>query len=345
MRADNGPSRLLLNQQTKDNHLTLQALQLLSIAISIFIPKGKILWFIKHYLRRQSDEHCNLGRYAFYCTKALERSMQTGNRECKPSRMEILGILLRNPYQHSSPNSIPVHFLNNDYLVIGFDCSTTIEEFSNQIRKEAGLNCLKSTEYALYCDNPIEDDYDHYLQLNMKLADVISQWEQCLRKKLGRFENNRILKLTFKSRQHFKRKSNENDKDRLNLAYKICDEIRKGHFPVNHDLAIQFVALLAQYEYGNLDNQMQLDKLIEVIVNKFYPTFLKSKVHSVFLSHDLKSKWSEIRNATANDCIKVFLNCAKKWSLFGSTLYQAKSTTSIKVELTLSKYLLPSNTL
>lgn len=326
----------------EDNHTALQALQLFAISISIFIPKGKLLWFVKHFLRRQSDEQSNLGRYAIYCTKALDRAMQTGNRDFKPSRMEILGILLRNPNQHSSPHSIPVHFLNGEYLVVGFDGSTTIEEFSNQIRKEAGLNCYKRTEFALYCDNPIQENYDHYLQANLKLADIISQWESALRKKLGRFENNKVVKLTFKNRQYFKKKS-ENDKDRQFLAYKICDDIKQSKFPVNHDLAIQFAALLAQCELGNLDNYLynnQLDKEI----SKFYPQHLKSKVHSVFLVHDLKSKWAELQNTSAHDCIKVYLNCAKKWSLFGSSLFKALSVSSIKVEQTLSKYVLPSNT-
>lgn len=35
----------------------------------------------------------------------------------KPSRMEVLSILLKNPYHHSLPHSIPVHFLNGTYQV------------------------------------------------------------------------------------------------------------------------------------------------------------------------------------------------------------------------------------
>ena len=345
MRMDQSNGPRSLNGGRDSHHLPLQVLQLLSIAVSIFIPKGKVLWFVKHFLRRQSDEHSNLGRYAIYCTKALERAMQTGNRDFKPSRMEILGILLRNPNEHSSPHSIPVHFLNDEYLVIGFDGSTTVEEFSNQVRKEAGLTSRMKAEYALYCDDPIVDQFDHYLQTGMKLSDIISRWEQCLRKKLGRFENNRVLKLTLKNRQYFKNRRIENDKDRLFLAYKICDAIRKGEFPVTHDLAIQFIALIGQSEYGNLEDQLyNVDKLVETLTTKFYPIALKSKVHSVFLQHDLKSKWTEIRNASSTDCIRVLINCAKKWPLFGCALFKASSTTSINVEQTLSKYSLPANT-
>ena len=346
MRAVDTNGARSLNYVGQENHLCLQALQLLSIAVSIFIPKGKVLWFVKHFLRRQSDEHSNLGRYAIYCTKALERCMQAGNREFKPSRMEILGILLRNPNQHSSPHSIPVHFLNGDYLVVGFDGSTSISEFADHVRRAAELTCLRKSEYALYCDNPIAEHHEHYLQANLKLADIISQWEQCLRKKLGRFENNRVLKLTFKKRQYFRRKI-DNDKDSGRMeVHRICDALQRGQFPVNHDLAVQFVALLAQSEYGNLENQPfnQLDKLIESVLTRFYPAALKSKVHSAFLVHDLKAKWAEIRSATATDCIRVLLNCAKKWPLFGATLFKAHSNAPIKVELTLTEYLLPAGT-
>lgn len=47
----------------------------------------------------------------------MERTQQKGERQARPSRMEILSILLRNPYHHSLPFSVPVHFLNNTYQV------------------------------------------------------------------------------------------------------------------------------------------------------------------------------------------------------------------------------------
>ena len=59
-----------------------------------------------------------MGKYASYCQRALERTLQMGPREAKPSRMEVLSILLKNPYHHSLPHAIPVHFLNGTYQVI-----------------------------------------------------------------------------------------------------------------------------------------------------------------------------------------------------------------------------------
>ncbi len=57
------------------------------------------------------------GKFAVFCQRALDRTLQNGSREARPSRMEVLSILLRNPYHHSQPISIPVHFLNGTYQV------------------------------------------------------------------------------------------------------------------------------------------------------------------------------------------------------------------------------------
>lgn len=58
-----------------------------------------------------------IGKYATYCQRAIKRTLENGGREAKPSRMEVLSILLKNPYHHSLPHAIPVHFLNGTYQV------------------------------------------------------------------------------------------------------------------------------------------------------------------------------------------------------------------------------------
>lgn len=59
------------------------------------------------------------GQYATYCQRAVERTLQAGEREARPSRMEVVSILLRNPFHHSLPFSIPVHLANGTYQVRG----------------------------------------------------------------------------------------------------------------------------------------------------------------------------------------------------------------------------------
>ena len=63
------------------------------------------------------------GKYAMYCSQALERAVSTCSltgapaRTAKPSRMEVLSILLKNPHHHSLPHALPVHLANDSYQV------------------------------------------------------------------------------------------------------------------------------------------------------------------------------------------------------------------------------------
>ena len=58
------------------------------------------------------------GKYAMYCGQALERAVSNGvQRTSKPSRMEVLSILLKNPHHHSLPHAVPVHCANDSYQV------------------------------------------------------------------------------------------------------------------------------------------------------------------------------------------------------------------------------------
>lgn len=76
-----------------------------------------LLWYLKLHLSRNADSKSECGKYAAYCQRALERTIKNGGRETKPSRMEVLSILLKNPYHHSLPHAIPVHMMNGSYHV------------------------------------------------------------------------------------------------------------------------------------------------------------------------------------------------------------------------------------
>ena len=110
------------------------------------------------------------GKYAAYCERALERTLQNGGREVKPSRMEVLSILMKNPYHHSLPHAIPVHFLNGTYQVVSFDGSTTIEEFLNTINQEIGCRDVHQSGFTLFSDDPIEKDLEHFIDLQAKVC-------------------------------------------------------------------------------------------------------------------------------------------------------------------------------
>ncbi|KAH9379563.1 hypothetical protein HPB48_016416 [Haemaphysalis longicornis] len=271
--------------------------QLLSLAVALFPPRNRTRWLLRRHLLRHSDSRSEPGQYASFCGRALERALRAGcPRECRPSRTEVLSILQRNPFHHSLPHSMPVHFLNGSYQVrgspgpaarlprrarisstsrsalgsgggwegvlvgctlaglqiplppfpsrlkgggvaisshkpalsvlvgadrvpvVGFDGSTTVDEFIGTLTQEAGLRDPSQSGFALYSDDPIDKGVHHCLSLStqrsdclladeayhcgaLKLCDVISRWEQALRERhLGKVENTRVICLTFRNR-------------------------------------------------------------------------------------------------------------------------------------------------
>ena len=86
---------------------------------------------LQYYLHERSENFTEVtiyyrtetGKYAMYCSQALERAVSTCSltgapaRTAKPSRMEVLSILLKNPHHHSLPHALPVHLANDSYQV------------------------------------------------------------------------------------------------------------------------------------------------------------------------------------------------------------------------------------
>lgn len=313
----------------------VQSWQLLALAISLFVPKNRTLWYLRAHLARNADTKTESGKYAIFCQRTLERTLVNGGRESKPSRMEVLSILLKNPYHHSLPHSIPVHFLNGTYQVVGFDGSTTVEEFIQTVNEEAGIRDSSQSGFALFSDDPIEKDLEHCLQNSAKLCDVISKWEQALREKhLGKFESTKVVKLTYKNRLCFRQLLKaETDKERLLTAYQINEDVVRGRFPLSKELALELAALMAQIEYGDFNG----DKIrcsggpttpqqqVQCILEKFYPARYREKTDERNLLENIKEKWMSLRGRSVMDCVRIYLNCARRWSLCGAKLFCAKT--------------------
>ncbi|KAH8032118.1 hypothetical protein HPB51_023228 [Rhipicephalus microplus] len=157
------------SQQPAD-WVLVQGWQLLSLAVALFPPRNRTRWLLRKHLLRHADSRSEPGQYASFCGRALERALKAGSpRECRPSRMEVLSILQRNPFHHSLPHSIPVHFLNGTYLVVGFDGSTTVDEFIGTLTQEAGMRDPSQSGFALYSDDPIDKGVQHCLNLSTQV--------------------------------------------------------------------------------------------------------------------------------------------------------------------------------
>ncbi|KAM8808100.1 LOW QUALITY PROTEIN: pleckstrin homology domain-containing family H member 1 [Eudromia elegans] len=322
------------------NHSVIQCWQLLALCAPLFLPQHHFLWYIKQHLQRHADPRSEIGKYAIYCQRSVERTVHAGEREAKPSRMEILSILLRNPYHHSLPFSIPVHFMNGTYQVVGFDGSSTVDEFIQRLNQETGMKKPSHMGFYLFTDDPSGRDLEHCLQGNMKICDVISKWEQALKElHPGKYEGGtRIVKLTYKNRLYFRSQAKgETDRERLLLAFQVSSEIASGRFPVNKELALEMVALMAQVEYGDLDrpvssspggaSQSKMQHLLHQVLDKFYPKRYKQNITPDQLrqvTDRLATKWMMLQGCSPPECVRIYLTVARKWPLFGTKMFPAK---------------------
>ncbi|KAM4804349.1 pleckstrin homology domain-containing family H member 2 [Urocitellus parryii] len=321
----------------------LQGWQLLALCVGLFLPHHPFLWLLGLHLKRNADSRTEFGKYAIYCQRCVERTQQNGDREARPSRMEILSTLLRNPYHHSLPFSIPVHFMNGIYQVVGFDASTTVEEFLNTLNQDTGMRKPLQSGFALFTDDPSGRDLEHCLQGNIKICDIISKWEQASKEQQpGKCEGTRTVRLTYKNRLYFSMQARgETDREKLLLMYQTNDQIINGLFPVSKDLALEMAALLAQVEIGDFErpfstpagqvtNQCKANQTLKQVIEKFYPKGYRdgcSEEQLRQLYQRLSTRWMALRGHNTADCVRIYLTVARKWPFFGAKLFLAKPIT------------------
>ncbi|XP_042645747.1 pleckstrin homology domain-containing family H member 2 isoform X1 [Tyto alba] len=326
----------------------IQGLQLLALCVGLFLPQHPFLWLLKLHLKKNADSRTEFGKYAIYCQRCVERTQQNGDREARPSRMEILSTLLRNPYHHSLPFSIPVHFMNGIYQVVGFDASTTVEEFLNTLNQDTGMRKPAQSGFALFSDDPSGKDIEHCLQGNIKICDIISKWEQASKEQHpGKCEGTRTVRLTYKNRLYFSvQVHGETDREKLLLVYQTNDQIVNGLFPVNKELAMELTALLAQVEIGDFErpfstpagqvtSQSKSNQTLKQVLERFYPKRYRhgcSEEQLRQLCQRLSTRWMALRGHSAADCVRIYLTVARKWSFFGAKLFAAKPLATSSVE-------------
>lgn len=328
-------------KQTNGPPGPLQGWQFLALCVGLFLPTHPILWYLQVHLKRHGDSRTEVGKYAIYCQRSLERTQQKGERQARSSRMEILSILLRNPYHHSLPFSMPVHFLNNTYQVVSFDASTTVEEFQSRLNQDMGMRKTGQSGFSFYSDDPTGKDLEHCLQGNLKICDVIAKWEQASKEQhRGKAEIARTVKLTYKNRLYFsKQVSGETERERLLLAYQTNEEITAGHFPVNKELALEMAALLAQVEFGDFEHPLsspgglgntptKSNQTLKQVLERFYPKHYQHTCTEYRqLIQRLSTRWASLRGQTSSECIRIYLTVARKWSFFGAKLFEAETVT------------------
>ncbi|XP_048969240.1 pleckstrin homology domain-containing family H member 1 isoform X3 [Canis lupus dingo] len=329
----------------------VQCWQLLALCTPLFLPQHHFLWYVKQQFQRHADPRNETGQYATYCQRAVERTLQAGEREARPSRMEVVSILLRNPFHHSLPFSIPVHFTNGTYQVVGFDGSSTVDEFLQRLNQETGMRKSSHSGFALFTDDPSGRDLEHCLPGGVKICDAISKWEQALKElHSGKAEGGtRVVKLMYKNRLYFRSQvKGETERERLLLASQTSGEIVAGRFPVNKELALEMAALMAQVEYGDLERPSppgpgsplpaKVQHHLQHVLDRFYPRRYRHGAPSEQLRHLadlLTTKWAALQGCSPPECIRIYLTVARKWPFFGAKLFAARPAQLSSKESTL----------
>ncbi|XP_023332150.1 uncharacterized protein CG43867 [Eurytemora carolleeae] len=316
---DTSPTSSQLSKSNPPDTTFIQAWMLMAVAVSIFVPRNnRLLWFLRTHLARNKDSKSETGKYAAYCSKALERCVNNGSRVAKPSRLEVLSILLKNPHHHSLPHAVPVHLLNGTYQVVGFDGSTTIEEFEATLTDLINCRPANQSGFSIFSDDPLDPTLHHSLAKQEKVCDVLSGWETALRERgSGKFQNKRAIKFTFKNRLYWKKGVlNETEKEKLLYCYQVSEQIVSGKFPVNQELAFELAALMAQIEFGDVDKQH-----VGEVLNRFYPARYNTDKQQ---HQTLINRWSQLSGKTGSDCVRILLTCTRKWQFFGANLFQVQ---------------------
>lgn len=329
-----------ISRRPPQKYSLMQCWQLLALCAPLFLPQHHFLWYVKQQLQRHADPRSETGQYAIYCQRAVERTLQTGEREARPSRMEVVSILLRNPFHHSLPFSIPVHFANGTYQVVGFDGSSTVDEFLQRLNQETGMRKPSQSGFALFTDDPSGRDLEHCLQGRVKICDAISKWEQTLKElHPGKSEGGtRVVKLMYKNRLYFRSQvKGETERERLLLAFQTSGEIVAGRFPVTKELALEMAALMAQVEYGDLEKPTmpgpggtppaKAQHLLQQVLDRFYPRRYRNGAPPEQLRHladMMATKWAALQGCSPPECIRIYLTVARKWPLFGAKLFAAQ---------------------
>lgn len=215
--------------------------------------------------------------------------------------------------------------------MVSFDGSTTIEEFQSTLAQEIGTRD-STNGFCLFSDDPIEKDLEHYLDPLAKLCDVISKWETALREKgSGKFENTRVIQLTYKNRLYWKHTVKfETDKERLLLCYQTNNQIVQGRFPLSRDLALELASLMAQIDMGDYSHEKSKSATTNVgikALDKFYPYRYRDALNPDQLKDIqelLITKWILLKGRSTLDCVRIYLTCCRKWPYFGASLFQAK---------------------
>lgn len=293
-----------------DSNEALQVLKVLALTVSLHLPRGRIRWWLRQHLERYANANSSLGKYAMYILSSLDRTLVNGPRDNIPSRTEIVSILLRNPYDHSSPHSLPVSFVDGSYLLVEADGSTSVEEFFKKMTTMIEVRESHISDFYLFADDPSGVGGLHILEPQRKILDIWGWWEQtCKHHNSGRYQHTKTIRVTCKKRLPLHVEHGETDQERYLIAHQINQEIVSQSIPISEDLTIELAALMTQLIHGDMKAHQQAEEFTDTLIGQYIP---EQKLGTPNLNRKLVERWEKLRGRSGNDCVRIYLNCMRR---------------------------------
>lgn len=294
----------------------IQIMQILAVSVSLHLPRGRVQWWLVDYLNRFADQERHIGKYALYILRAIDRALQNGTRDNIPSRTEIMSILLRNPYDHSNPHSLPLTFPDGSYMVIEADGSTTIEEFMSTMSRRINIRHSSESDFYLFADDPSGSSELHILEPQRKILDIVGWWEQTLRlHNSGRYQNTKVIKLICKKRLVLRVETNETYQERLMVVHQLNQEIVAQKIPLDSELSLELASILTQLTFGDFGRSDE-PRLLQTRLENVSKLFLADSIKLDDRSKDhLLMRWKSLSGRSPQECVRVYLNCIRRLKL------------------------------
>ncbi|ESO12737.1 hypothetical protein HELRODRAFT_159320 [Helobdella robusta] len=360
-------SDLKLTSPNSQSESSIQAWQLLAMAIPLFLPaRCSIRWLLRTYLQRSSDSKSESGKFASFCERAVERTMKNGPRCHPPSHLEVISVLSHNPYHHSQPISIPIHLPNNSYQVVSFDGSTTILELLKTLNEQLNMRSHTQSGYALFaCNSNAQEQLICCHDYKTKICDVLSFLEAKFNMNSKSKHDRNPVKLIYKNRLPYVTLSehdcfrlymrhnlqHETSKEMLLCCYQLNEQICSAFMPISWSLAVELAALMAQIEFGDIKISSDVKPaktsstsssssssshliILAQVIERFFPQHLLSeysadvKKNRDSMESRLVDSWFKLRGKASSDCVRVYLTVLRRWEFTGAAMMHVKSIRS-----------------
>ncbi len=75
---------------------------------------------------------------------------------------------------------------------------------------------------------------------------------------------------------------------------------------------------------GSSVSGAQKQSISEALEKFFPPRYMEGSVDQSVLESCLIEKWASLRGKSVYDCIRIYLNCTRKWAFFGAQLFKVQ---------------------